>query len=368
MNQRVSILLLGIIAIIMLTAIDAARAQQFAPASGIWLHPKCQKLPTDQLGPFVRLGDGSVLAVTDNRARISSDDGKTWQARPMIKDSERFHDVRGGALFRTADGVIVRAFVNMKEKVFKWDYDGIGPLPECQLPVYIVRSPDDGETWLEPEKLLDGWCGYVHNIIQTSSGRLVLVCQVAVPDPGHHVSMTYVSDDDGKSWTRSNLIDMGGRGDHAGGIEPAIVELKDGRLWLLIRTYRGRFWEAFSSDEGLTWEDLRPSKIEASGSPGVLLRLKSGRIILAWNRFAEGRPRKISRREELSIAFSEDEGSTWSEPVVIARNRTPEGESPVKYRLSYPDVYEHQPGELWVTTGQGLLRVKLHESDFAPAS
>ena len=34
------------------------------------------------------------------------------------------------------------------------------------------------------------------------------------------------------------------------------------------------------------------------------------------------------------------------------------------YRLSYPNVYEHGAGELWITTGQGNLRARLQEADF----
>jgi hypothetical protein len=270
-------------------------------------------------------------------------------------------------LFRTRDGVLIRAFLNMKEKALKWDYEtGAGPRPDCQLPVYVVRSLDEAKTWEEPTKLQAGWCGCIHNIIQLRTGRVVMVSQVAVPDPGRHVTMTYASDDNGKTWRKSSIIDLGkygGYGDHGGAVEATIVELRDGRLWMLIRTYRGRFSEAFSEDGGLTWKDVRPSRIEASGSPGVLLRLASGRILLVWNRFAEGRPRKFGRREELSIAFSEDDGETWSEPVIIARDRTPDGET-VARRLSYPDVYEHTPGELWITTGQGSLRAKLREAAF----
>ena len=91
--------------------------------------------------------------------------------------------------------------------------------------------------------------------------------------------------------------------------------------------------------------------------------------MLVWNRlYPEGKDtyKRMSgqyseaeaswHREELSIAFSEDEAKTWSEPVVMARN--PEG-------LSYPMVFERRPGELWVTTGfQGNLRVSIKEDDF----
>jgi hypothetical protein len=63
-------------------------------------------------------------------------------------------------------------------------------------------------------------------------------------------------------------------------------------------------------------------------------------------------------REELSMAFSEDEGVTWSKPAVIA---TLKGG-----RVSYPYLFEAQPGELWITTMQGDVRAKVVEKDWRP--
>jgi hypothetical protein len=143
------------------------------------------------------------------------------------------------------------------------------------------------------------------------------------------------------------------------------VERKDGRLWMLLRTYRGRFTEAFSEDQGLTWKDVRPSAIEASGSPGMLWRLQDGRLALFWNRFID-KEKRTGRREQLSMAFSEDDGHTWTEPVVVAYDPMKPGDKEPQHRLSYPYVYEHIPGEIWVTTMQGPLRAKLHEDDFFP--
>lgn len=49
------------------------------------LHPKCTPLPTDLLGPFVRLGDGGILAIDGDASRISKDEGKTWsEPRPLF--------------------------------------------------------------------------------------------------------------------------------------------------------------------------------------------------------------------------------------------------------------------------------------------
>ncbi len=332
------------------------------------LHPKCERLPTSLLGPFVKLGDGSVLAVDAARVMVSEDDGRTWEERELFEEPEKFACRSERAVVRTREGTLIVAFMNTKELVFRWDQKKGGPQPGCRLPVYAVRSEDEGKTWGEPILVQDGYCGALRTMIQLDSGRVVLGCQDARREPGRHVSFTYVSDDQGKTWTQSNVIDLGkygGYGDHGGGIEPTLVELADGRLWMLIRTYRGCFTEAWSDDGGRTWTDVAPGKIGASGSPGQLRRLHSGRIVLFWNRFID--PKKRSgRREQLSMAFSEDEARTWTEPVVVAYDPMRPGDKEPQHRLSYPYVYEHVPGELWVTTMQGPLRIKVFEDDFLP--
>lgn len=332
------------------------------------LDPRCEPLSTAPLGPLVKLGNGNVLAVDDAQALASKDEGKTWTARPLFQNSDKFRCREERALLRTRDGALILAFLNVKELVFQWDQVQGGPRPECRLPVYITRSLDDGNTWEEPQLLQDGYCGALRNMIQLRGGRVVLASQVAVTSPGRHVSLAYVSDDEGKSWKKSNLIDLGEYGqfgDHGGGIEATLAELKDGRLWMLLRTYRGCFTEAFSEDQGLTWKDIRPSKIAASGSPGLLRRLQDGRLVLLWNRFIDP-VKRTGRREQLSMAFSDDDGRTWTDPAVVAYDPMKPGDQEPKHRIAYPYLYEHIPGELWVTTMQGPLRVKLREDDFCP--
>ena len=56
------------------------------------------------------------------------------------------------------------------------------------------------------------------------------------------------------------------------------------------------------------------------------------------------------------IEFSADDGKTWTEPAVIARAK--------KGWIAYPYLFEARPGELWITTMQGGLRVGLREQDF----
>ena len=100
-------------------------------------------------------------------------------------------------------------------------------------------------------------------------------------------------------------------------------------------------------------------------------RLASGRLMLVWNRpFPEGKDAwplsggdgiwsdtpVSNHREELSLAFSDDDGRSWSKPVAVAGRQG--------QWVSYPYIFEIEPGRLWLTTMQGGLRDVLSEDAF----
>ncbi|MEW6359596.1 MAG: sialidase family protein [Planctomycetota bacterium] len=330
----------------------------------LWFDPRCCPVQSEWRGPFVNLPDDSVLTVVNSdggvRAFASKDDGKTWQPRGFIKKEGQTFKIRDGngdtLLLRTRSGVLLCAFLNIFDEKISWDYQKQEPLPDMKRFTWLARSFDDGATWPEVEIVQKGYCGALRDMIQTSTGEIALVGQDVANNPGRSLSFTHVSTDDGKTWMRSNVMDIGGRGDHAGSIEGTIEELRDGRLWILLRSYHGHFYECFSSDKGRTWTGPVASKIKASGSPGLLKRLASGRLVLLWNRYAENRPKQYGRREELSMAFSEDDGKTWTEPAIVVRLRGK--------RQSYPQAFERRPGELWISTWQGGQMFNLFEKDF----
>ena len=339
----------------------------------IVLQEKVGRLGVPHQGPFVRGGDGAIWGVNERGALVSRDEGKTWESRE-IYDQKRYRSRAERALLRTKEGVVLYAFLNENEKVFKWDDKQGGPLEGCRLPVYVSRSEDDGKTWAAPVLLQEGWCGAVRQMIQLRTGRIVLVSQVAKANPGRHVTLIYVSDDLGKSWKTAEPIDLGVQGNyagkvagltgstHGGGIEATVLEKRNGDLKLLLRVPHGHF-EEMTSKDGLQWVSAMPSTIEASDSPGMMVRLASGRVALLWNRYTDP-VKKLGRREELSLAFSPNDGITWTTPQVIAVNRVPPGAREGAYWLSYPYAFEPTPGRLWISTMQGGLRVELSEADF----
>lgn len=358
-----------------------------AENDGRWVHSLCRPLTVSRHGPFLALPDGGLLTIDAQGLRTSHDEGATWSAATPVCPGVPPTEPAAHYVVRTRAGVLVMLYLNMADWTFAWD-DAVGePKAGCRLELWSIRSADGGATWTDRQRVLDGYNANFFGFIETGSGRLVASVEHLVTNPAHWVALSLFSDDAGKTWSRSNLIDLGGHGHHDGATEPTLVERRDGRLLMLIRTGLDRFWQAFSEDGGRYWRTIQPTAIDASSAPGHLLRLQSGRLVLVWNRVraADSEPEKprcraLSAiemkptpaseapaswyREELSLALSEDEGQTWSAPLVLARQKGGQ--------LSYPYLFERRAGELWLLAGFAFksgwkeplpLRVKLSESE-----
>ena len=339
-------------------AIYESRSQD-ADKCALWVHPMCRELNLPRRGPLLKLADGRLMTVESAGIATSDDDGKTWSETIPAAHDQDPTEPASCYLMETTSSTLVMTYLNIasKQTGLNWNAETGEPGDHSCCGLHSVRSLDDGRTWIDRQVLLDGFSANFFGFIQTSTGRLVVVAEHLVRNPGRWVACSFISDDEGRTWRRSNLIDLGGHGHHDGALEPTVAELSDGRLLMLIRTNHGFFWQAFSEDGGRYWRTIQKSQIDASSSPGHLVRLRSGRLVLVWNRQdpVEG-TWPLSRpddqhsefptswhREELSIAVSDDDAQTWAEPTVIARLRGGQ--------LSYPQVLEPQPGELWVIPG-----------------
>ncbi|MEZ0275743.1 MAG: exo-alpha-sialidase, partial [Roseimicrobium sp.] len=317
-------------------------------ASGdtVMISPDCTDISLDAAGDKVLLGcgltklaDGSMMAVYSTpssyyakagqtwiAARITKDGGKTWSTEREIArhaDSQASHP----SVLRTRDGAIHVFYLAFKT----WKWKDLNPTPEAQSDVYTTRSTDGGVTWTEPQQIFDGYSGATNGAIETRDGKIIVPYSHYVNDPGRLVSRVSISADGGKTWTLGQPIDIGGAGDHEGALEPSLLELKDGRVWMLIRTSREQFWDSYSTDGGATWTVAKAGNIESPSAPGHMTRLADDRIALVWNK-------RGKNRRELYLSMSSDEGSTWSAPVALARGKS----------TTYPFVIEGSPGELWI--------------------
>ena len=111
-----------------------------------------------------------------------------------------------------------------------------------------------------------------------------------------------------------------------------------------------------------SWEVERLKEQLAEAARGRRFLLQGGACAESFERWAgdfSEVPASL-HREELSIAFSEDDGVTWGVPTVIARQ--------ADAWLSYPYLFESRPGHLWVFARQAqpVLALSLDELDFVP--
>lgn len=311
----------------------------------VFIHPKAtdighQSSYESVMGAaLVRLQDGSVINVfsaprhyrtpvgtTYIASRTTRDGGKTWSDEHFITKHEDCNATHA-TIVQAGNGHLHVFYLGFKK--FEWK-DG-SPTENCISDLWTIRSEDGGKTWGHRQKIFSGYSGSTNGGVETSRGELIVPFSQYVSNPGHLVSRTVNSTDGGNTWKLSNPIDIGGKGDHDGAVEPCVLELKDGRTWMLIRTSKGVFWESFSTDGGLNWSTAQPTKIAAAHAPAHLIRLQNGRILMVWN------PQFTGRRE-LHLAVSTDEGKSWSRSVPVVMGK----------QVTYPYLLEKEPGEIWL--------------------
>jgi len=112
--------------------------------------------------------------------------------------------------------------------------------------------------------------------------------------------------------------------------ENMILELRDGRLAMFVRTKYG-IGVAYSQDGGLTWSEGKPSGHTGPGSRFHIRRLASGNLLLINHMNFTG-------RNNLTALLSEDDGKTWPWQLLLDGRKN----------VSYPDVAEGADGFLYI--------------------
>lgn len=139
----------------------------------------------------------------------------------------------------------------------------------------------------------------------------------------------FVSKDKGETWTRRGGVAV----PETQFDEHMFVELQDGRLWMLVRTNYG-IAETFSSDQGATWSEPKPSTLQNPSARFHLRRLASGRILLVKN----GPLAERTGRTLMTAYLTEDEGKTWKGGLVIDERNG----------VSYPDGFQAPDGSIQI--------------------
>lgn len=261
-----------------------------------------------------RFGDGSEL-----RAAISDDQGATWRDARTIERNPQPNLLHGRptALVDRAGTI----------HVFYFGFVRYTTNPETsQSDMWTVRSSNGGRTWGHRQKIWSGYTGMTELAIQTRSGRLLLPLGYLL-EPGRFAACVVRSDDGGQTWAATDGIEVPPEADagararklNGGALEPTLIERSDGRILMLIRTITGRFWQSYSSDDGVTWTAPAPSPLKCGGT-GTLFCIRDGKLLLIHN---PADPAQTPKRGyphgfgSQAIAISHDDGATWTEPTVF---------------------------------------------------
>jgi hypothetical protein len=232
------------------------------------------------------------------------------------------------------------------------------------------RTVEGRSRWEGPKMIWDGYCGALMDWKQLKSGRILVpfgswIAGRDVTHPtGSHVTTAVYSDDGGDTWALSpseltSPCYQGYNGNNYGACEPSVIQLSDGRIWMLFRTQTGFMYESYSTDQGTTWSEAQASRFYSSTSPSDFDRLPDGRLVNIWNNY-EMPPRvdgqfEYGGRDSLHAAISDDDGKTWRGFREIYRD--PHRLSPERATgdrgTAYPLVYHTEAGAIVVVSGQG---------------
>jgi predicted neuraminidase len=196
---------------------------------------------------------------------------------------------------------------------------------------FVRRSSDDGKTWTKSEILPAGILGPVKNKpIQLTDGSILAGTSVE----SHRAWACWMekSTDDGLTWRRYGPITVPGH--PYGIIQPTLFEKNDQSLVALMRSRSlRRICQAESNDGGETWTAARATDLPHPGSGIDLVRIKAGDVYLVYNHTERA-------RSPLNLGLSTDQGKSWKMVKTLE-------DQPGEY--SYPAIIQGQDGRLHIT-------------------
>jgi predicted neuraminidase len=218
----------------------------------------------------------------------------------------------------------------------------VGPSPSAWWGM-MRSSSDGGRTWSDAQRLPEEIAGPIKNKpVLLADGTLL--CGSSTEHDGWRVHMERTADL-GKTWNRTEPLHDGKA---IGAIQPTILMHGEDKLQILCRSRQGRIAEAWSTDGGRTWDEMRLTGLPNPNSGIDAVTLRDGRHLLVYN---PTKPRVGAwggPRSPLSVAVSED-GKVWKAAVVLEDEQ---GE------YSYPAVIQAADGRVHVTYTYKRRKVK----------
>lgn len=223
----------------------------------------------------------------------------------------------------------------------------VGPSPSTWWGE-VKRSSDNGHTWSVAEKLPTDILGPIKNKAITLKDGTILSGS-STEHQGWRVHFER-STDGGKTWKSTGPIHDG---KEVGAIQPTILIHGNGKLQALNRTRgKGKIYETWSNDDGLTWSKLKPTSLPNPGSGIDAVTLKDGRHLLVYNHVNKAGI-ATSARSPLNVAISKD-GMEWEAALVLENE---------KGEYSYPALIQSKDGKVHITYTWNRKKIRYVEVD-----
>ena len=178
----------------------------------------------------------------------------------------------------------------------------------------------------DPKKRETGWMSRTHPII-LENGKILL----PLYSDGFNFGLIAISEDEGKTWKSS--LPIVGRGLN----QPSLIVRKDGSIDAYMRDdgdEPGRILISHSEDDGYSWTYAKKSEIPNPGASLEVIKLKSGKWLMAYNDVDDG-------RYSLAVAISDDEGKSWKWKKKLENIKNGE--------FHYPSVIQDKSGKIHIT-------------------
>ena len=296
------------------------------------------------------------------KAYVSHDGGVVWDDITFAEQMEM-----GGA-----DPQV--AFTSAGSAIFATLATGPDETGRTRAFLHSYRSEDGGRTWSDAYDL---GASYDHPMLAAdrTTGRFAGRLYMSVLYGGLDYSLgAFRSEDDGRSWIGPvKFIDGGG--ERGLNVDPMVV-FHDGAIMVPFVDFpftpeqtaawtESRIWTVVSTDGGVTFSEPRPGPVKMTGEQlrGAREgadRFRGGSWVLyavdrserfrdrayaVWPDYAEGPPRVV-------VSWSDDRGTTWSDPRQAAPPATPATE-------------QFQPAI--AVNGDGVVGVAWYDTRDAPA-
>jgi len=235
----------------------------------------------------------------------STDGGRTW-LRPLTVLDHRLDD-GPHAIFTCRDGVVLCFGAaqaswygyNKAPTAFENDIDGLNTKQ------FVLRSTDSGQTWSEAIWMDSPGDFYERahggRPIQLTNGSIMWATYYQVAGEKYLRGAIRRSEDSGTTWSVISRIERPEQNLD----EPAIAELKDGRLILVTRPDGAVF---HSTDQGNTWTDSG-ARVVPKGSP----KFKAPQLIV----LNDGTVCAVATCGSLHVWISKDNGASWSNDIPL---------------------------------------------------